>query len=155
MGTVSPGLYCSPFTSQRQSDSRTHTPSWKYRPSTIWLLLLYVYVCVFVTPPTCWTVPCGHWQPGVQFLLRSIVRSVHETAPLTHCLHSWPGGHTLPSPDTATEPKQRLVKTLSIIKDKNLYLYLYLDFIKNWTSNVVQCWYNRISLIHQNNTYFG
>lgn len=29
VNTVSPGLCCSPFTSQRQSDSRTHTPSWK------------------------------------------------------------------------------------------------------------------------------
>lgn len=57
VGTMSPGLYCSPSTSQRHSDSRTHTPSWKDGRSTIWLWLLYVYglwvcVCVGFSNPT-------------------------------------------------------------------------------------------------------
>ena len=56
---------------------------------------LCVCVCVFLT---CRTVPSGHWQPGVQFLLSAMVTSAHDTSPLTHCCHARPGGHARPAP---------------------------------------------------------
>lgn len=135
MGTVSPVTYCSPSTSQRQSDSCTHAPSWEYGWAWIimvWLLYMCVCLCRAI-PPTCWTVPCGHWQPGVQFLLRFIVRSVHDTAPLTHWFHSWAGGH-ISSPANKQSSSQKYEYT---------YFFWCLVFLKTEYQ----------SLFHQHNTY--
>lgn len=70
------------------------------------------------SPPTCWTIPPEHWQPGVQLRLSSMVRSEHDTAPTTHCFHCWPGGQALPSPDTASESRS-IQNPLGLIKNKN------------------------------------
>lgn len=94
------------------SQTRSHT----HRPGNIGAReqrgTQTICVCVCVHPLTCWRVPCGHRHPGVQFLLRSNVRSMHDTAPIMHCIHSWPGGHFFPSSSTAAESEKRAVKSL-------------------------------------------
>ncbi len=137
MGTVSPGLYCSPPTSQRQSDSRTHTPSWKYGPSTIrpWLQCVYS-MCVFWVPNP----PAGRSRVDTGSLGCSSCWGPlwgRYTTLLPSCTASTPGPEDTPGRLLTQQhsPSRGPTKQNKCLSNKSLNL-LSLDFIKKLN---IQC----------------